>query len=114
MTTIASDVRLAAALAAAASLTSPPAAADCTCRALGQDFELGRVVCLSTPNGPRLATCGMVLNNTSWRLSDTPCVSAHGNVERASEPTTTPAVTSKVTRNERHPAAKHNLPRSAE
>jgi hypothetical protein len=74
MTTIASDVRLATALAAAAFLTSPPAGAACTCRALGQDFELGRVVCLSTAKGPRLATCGMLLNNTSWLISDTPCV----------------------------------------
>ena len=75
------------------SFISPPAAADCTCRALGRDFELGRVVCLSTPNGPRLATCGMVLNNTSWRISDTPCVTTHGNVERVSRPTITPSGT---------------------
>jgi hypothetical protein len=90
MTAIALDIRLAAAIAAVASFISLPAAADCTCRALGQDFELGRVVCLSTPKGPRLATCGMVLNNTSWRISDTPCVPTHGIVKRVSEPTTTP------------------------
>ena len=46
------------------------AAADCTCRALGQNFELGRSICL----GERLATCAMVLNNTSWSISSTPCV----------------------------------------
>lgn len=46
------------------------AAADCTCRALGQNFELGRSICL----GSRLATCAMVLNNTSWSVSSTPCV----------------------------------------
>jgi len=50
------------------------AAADCICRARGQAFELGQSVCLPTAKGPRIATCGMVLNNTSWQFSDTPCV----------------------------------------
>ena len=49
------------------------AAADCTCRAQGRDFQLGQTVCLTTPNGARLATCGMVLNNSSWEFSETPC-----------------------------------------
>jgi len=50
------------------------AVADCICRARGQEFELGQSVCLPTPKGARIATCGMVLNNTSWQFSDTPCV----------------------------------------
>jgi hypothetical protein len=49
-------------------------AADCVCRAQGREFELGQTVCLASPKGPRIATCGMVLNNTSWQFSDTPCV----------------------------------------
>jgi len=49
-------------------------AADCTCRSQGRDYELGKSVCLQTPKGARIATCGMVLNNTSWQFSDTPCV----------------------------------------
>ena len=48
--------------------------ADCTCRAQGRDFEQGQAVCLATPNGPRIATCGMVLNNSSWEVSQSPCV----------------------------------------
>jgi hypothetical protein len=48
--------------------------ADCTCRSRGRDYDLGKSVCLSTPKGPRIATCGMVLNNTSWQFSETPCV----------------------------------------
>jgi hypothetical protein len=52
------------------------AGADCTCRAAGRDFDLGRSVCMLTPTGFRLATCDMVLNNTSWRISSTPCVVA--------------------------------------
>ena len=48
--------------------------ADCTCRSQGRDYELGKSVCLQTPKGARIAICGMVLNNTSWQFSDTPCV----------------------------------------
>ena len=61
------------------------AAADCTCRAQGRDFDLGRSICLNTPGGFRLATCDMVLNNTSWRISATPCVvaSAADEIEAA-------------------------------
>lgn len=52
------------------------AAADpnCICRARGKEFELGQSTCLPSPRGPRIATCGMVLNNTSWQFTDTPCV----------------------------------------
>jgi hypothetical protein len=50
------------------------AAADCTCRSQGRDFEVGQSTCLQTPKGARIATCGMVLNNTSWTFTDTPCV----------------------------------------
>ena len=48
--------------------------ADCTCRAQGRDLEQGQTICMATPKGFRLATCGMVLNNSSWSVSDTPCV----------------------------------------
>lgn len=65
-------------LFAVAALSAPAAtasqAADCICRAQGREFELGQTVCLASPKGPRIATCGMVLNNTSWRFSETPCV----------------------------------------
>ena len=57
---------------------------DAVCRALGKNFELGRAVCLSTSQGPRLAICEMVLNNTSWRFLDVPCV-AGTETERVSE-----------------------------
>jgi hypothetical protein len=64
---------LAAALVVASAAHSR-ALADCTCRAFGRDFDLGRSACLATPQGLRLATCGMVLNNTAWRFSETPCL----------------------------------------
>jgi len=58
-------------------------AADCTCRSQGRDYELGKSVCLQTPQGARIATCGMVLNNTSWQFSDTPCVISETPAEPA-------------------------------
>jgi hypothetical protein len=64
---------------ASAALTSPVAAdPNCICRARGQTFELGQSTCLPSPKGPRIATCGMVLNNTSWQFSETPCVISQG------------------------------------
>jgi hypothetical protein len=107
MTVMASRGRWAAALAAAASLTSAPATADCTCRALGGEFEIGRVVCLATHKGPRLATCGMVLNNTSWQISETACDPAD-NVARANEA----ATSSVVSRLHGHPVANASTARS--
>lgn len=59
-----------------AALSSAPAQADCTCRAQGRLFEQGQAVCLATPNGLRIATCGMVLNNSAWEFSQSPCVSS--------------------------------------
>ena len=47
--------------------------ADCTCRSQGRDYELGKSVCLPTPKGARIATCGMVLNNTSWQFTGRTC-----------------------------------------
>ena len=71
-------IRPAVAVAAVScSIGGPTAlAAECTCRAGGRDYEVGRTVCLAVPEGHRLAICGMVMNNTSWRFSDTPCVGA--------------------------------------
>jgi hypothetical protein len=64
-----------AAAALFAALQASPLSADpkCTCRAPGRHFELGQTTCLMTPKGGRLATCGLVINNTSWQFSDTPC-----------------------------------------
>ncbi len=47
--------------------------AECACRALGRMFSVGETACLATAEGPRLAECGMVLNNTSWRFTQRPC-----------------------------------------
>jgi hypothetical protein len=55
----------------------------CTCRAQNRNIEIGQTVCLSTAKGFRLATCGMVLNNTSWAISETPCVSSRFDLQDA-------------------------------
>lgn len=54
-------------------LSTPANAIDCTCRYLGSDYEVGQEICLSGPSGPRMAKCSMVLNNTSWNFTETPC-----------------------------------------
>lgn len=54
-------------------IASPGHTQDCRCRAAGISVQVGQSVCLSTPAGQRLATCGMVLNNTSWEFSNRPC-----------------------------------------
>lgn len=50
-----------------APIVLPAYAIDCTCRFGGENFQLGDIVCLKGPDGPRLAQCDMMLNNTSWR-----------------------------------------------
>jgi len=55
---------------------APKPVVNCTCRYRGTDYHLGDAVCLNGPSGPRMATCGMVLNNTSWSFSKTPCPTA--------------------------------------
>ena len=45
----------------------------CTCRYKGEDFGLGHSICLNGPDGLKVATCSMVLNNTSWQFSNAPC-----------------------------------------
>jgi len=62
------------AFAVDALISAASADPNCICRARGKEFELGQSTCLPSPKGPRIATCGMVLNNTSWQFTDTPCV----------------------------------------
>jgi hypothetical protein len=48
--------------------------ADCSCRAPGKRVPLGDTACLATAEGPRLATCVMNQNVTSWAISKEGCV----------------------------------------
>jgi hypothetical protein len=46
---------------------------DCTCRAQGIEVLVGQSICMRLPEGGRIATCGMVLNNTSWQIGQAGC-----------------------------------------
>ena len=48
-------------------------APECSCRSKGVVAYEGQIICLQTPNGPQLARCEKVLNNTSWRFLQRPC-----------------------------------------
>lgn len=72
--------------AALAAISSMSALADCTCRAQGRNFEQGQAACLATPTGLRVATCGMVLNNSAWEFSQTPCVTSQRLPQRPAVP----------------------------
>ena len=54
-------------------LLQPAQTPDCSCRAQGRAFSVGETACLRSADGPRLAQCGMVLNNTSWRFTAQSC-----------------------------------------
>lgn len=54
-------------------LTPVSQPAECSCRAQGRSFEVGETACLRVGESSRVAQCGMVLNNTSWRFTDQPC-----------------------------------------
>jgi hypothetical protein len=76
-------IALAALIAASAALAHDPTARpqtvqahdplNCYCRAQGKTFAVGETACLRTGEGPRLAECGMVLNNTSWQFTGRTC-----------------------------------------
>ena len=55
---------------AAAAVPTPP---DCTCRNFGVDLPLGARLCITTPQGRRLAICVREQNVTSWRTGDDSC-----------------------------------------
>ena len=61
-------------IAALLCATSPTLAGEnCTCRYQGTDIEEGKTACLTTPNGPQMARCERVLNNTSWKFLGNSC-----------------------------------------
>jgi hypothetical protein len=59
-----------------------PANADpnCTCRANGQSYELGQIVCIRG----KLAQCQMNLNNTSWQIIAEMCPETQRRSDRFS------------------------------
>ena len=45
----------------------------CRCRFRGRDYRLGELACMATPSGEMLVRCDLMLNNTSWVPTTTPC-----------------------------------------
>ena len=66
---------LAALVLVGISLKVDPAAAGptCTCQYFGQHLKVGTQICMKSWKGMRVATCGLELNNTSWKISDQKC-----------------------------------------
>jgi hypothetical protein len=58
---------------------------NCTCRYKGQSYALDTCVCLSTAEGPRMACCGLVLNNTSWNFTKKHCPVVENTPPRAKQ-----------------------------
>ncbi len=54
------------------------AEADCLCRANGEQYKHGQLVCLKLPQGSQLARCDKVLNNASWRFLGQSCEQISG------------------------------------
>ncbi len=78
-------------------LAAAPAGAGehgCTCKFSGGDVELGKTACIKTDKGNSLARCEMVLNNTSWKILNTPCDQLQSRMTPM--PVPTPASTHKT------------------
>ena len=56
-------------LGSAAALAEP----RCLCLYAAQYYDQGDCVCMTTSAGPRLACCGRVLNNSSWKFIASGC-----------------------------------------
>jgi hypothetical protein len=52
-------------------------AIPCRCRFQGNAYRLGDTVCMNTPLGVQFARCDLILNNTSWIPTGTPCTMSH-------------------------------------
>lgn len=83
----------------AAAADPPHDPAECTCRGRdGRAYALGERTCLVTTEGPRLAECTMVLNNTSWRTNGRACPEARDqNAPATTRPTSTSAAQTATT-----------------
>jgi|GEM_PF-2655217 len=74
----AKTILAAVAMLAFFAVIAPAAIADpnCTCRYRGQSYTVKSCVCINRGDGPQLACCELVLNNTSWSFSDKGCPTA--------------------------------------
>jgi hypothetical protein len=73
-------------------LIGEAARADCNCLYNGQRYEQEETVCMRTPQGMRLARCGMLGNVAWWQVLDQTCPGTVSALpaERAPRPFTPP------------------------
>jgi hypothetical protein len=69
---------MAADLKGSSQLTLRTVAAECTCRAYGNVFQLGDIICMrkprkDNPSAMEKVQCGFVLNNTAWKPINEKC-----------------------------------------
>ncbi len=57
----------------AAAPSGDAASIPCLCRFAGTNYQQAECACLPTSDGPRLACCGKVLNNSSWMFMGASC-----------------------------------------
>lgn len=57
----------------AGALLAGAARAECNCLYNGQRYEQEDTVCMRTPQGQRMARCGMLDNIAWWEMLDEPC-----------------------------------------
>lgn len=46
---------------------------NCQCRAGGQYYQTGSLICMGTGDNRQMARCEMALNNTSWKMLGEQC-----------------------------------------
>ena len=61
-------------------LSSGIAGTTCTCIYKGGKVQEGETACIWTAKGDTLARCEKVLNNTSWKLLNLPCLKIQSSV----------------------------------
>ena len=62
-----------AAVLLSGTLLASGARAECNCLYNGQRYEQEDTVCMRTPQGTRMARCGMLDNIAWWEMLDDPC-----------------------------------------
>lgn len=94
--------RIACLLALSALFAAEAARAECNCLYNGQRYEQEDEVCMRTPQGMRMARCGMLDNIAWWEILDRPC---QGTVSELPAGQSAPALTPPAGSSERRDAA---------
>lgn len=61
----------------------------CQCRAGGQYYNTGSIICMGKGENRQIARCEMALNNTSWKMLGEQCPHAFSDPAKTQENVTT-------------------------